>query len=699
VIRSSTHHFRVPPLIALVFVAVMATPARGQHPTSPDSSSAAAPAVRDSMAASAAADSLRPSLAVRDSVVTETPALRDSMDTRTPAAADSTGGDGSEVEHDSALLSDPGPLLPPWTHGAWLGPVEVEHLRPRGADDVVEALPRSSLRVAGDRGFDAFLDLGPLDGGSAEILYDGVPTRSPADLDPGVWDVTAVGTAWAQAARGEAASSLGGSAVQMERDPAVWGRTLFRTHFQRSRLETYLRGLSVTTPRAPRTLRLDYEEWKTEDGDGFSSDPNLGAIAGFGRSKMRRWVLSGAVNTGLGRWSVGFGRGRRYHDGTVAHAGAVERWTGQLWTGLDRQDGTHHLRVRLYHLDWNDVDSIHQEKRDASRLGGRLSWSAEGAGPLVQLDFERWSALFHTNLYRSQATTLVGQTRLGWRNDPTSKWSWSAQLGANWAELAQGRWAPAADARLRWRAGGSWWLGLRAGRQPRTPTLLETSGHASFDLAGGFTLHRMPHPDLLFEVHDRLRVESGLKVGSRGRLVVGAESWWLRDGIGWVPDSYTATDGKARTVGGLHYDLQQLDCELKWPMGNVHHGAQWRVQGGWVLGDLPRDASRGGGWPKSQAQLTLSWWHDLFSSYDQVRIFYRVVHAGEHYGDRVGVFSEEGDLLPYTTRQDLRVALKLRDAELYLEVHNFMDAHLQEVAGTRRRNRDLQWGLSWPFWN
>jgi hypothetical protein len=62
-------------------------------------------------------------------------------------------------------------------------------------------------------------------------------------------------------------------------------------------------------------------------------------------------------------------------------------------------------------------------------------------------------------------------------------------------------------------------------------------------------------------------------------------------------------------------------------------------------------------------------------------------------------FSNADEFVLPSTRQDLRVAIKLRDAEVYLEVHNLMDAALSEVSGTRRRGRDLLWGLAWPFWN
>ncbi len=592
---------------------------------------------------------------------------------------------------------DPGPLLPPWTRSAALSAVSMERLRPRGTDDILEALPGTSLRVAGDRGFCGFLDLGPIDGGSAEILHDGLPSRSPADRDPGIWDVSAIGTSFARAGEGVSSSAVGGSAAEVELDPPLWGRTLFRTHFQRSRLQTYLRGLSVTTPRAPRTLRLDYEEWKTEDGYDFSNQ-GLASIPGYGRAKMRRWALSGAVNTGLGRWTVGFGRGRRFHDGTVAHAGSVERWTGRLWTGLDREGDGSHLRVRLYHLDWNNDDSIHHEQNDAERLGARLSWQPLRSGPIVQADLERWSALFTTATRRSHPRSLVSSARAGWQTDPKASLSARGWLGYNYADHAQTPWVIAANARVEWAPAASWWLSAEAGRQPRTPTLLESSGFASFDLAGGFTLLRLPRENLPFEIHEKGRVEWGLRLG-QGEVVVGVERWRLDDGIGWMPESNSATDGNALTVGGLSYELDQLTGRLHWPMGTIHHGAEWSLSGHWVIQDLPRDASRGGGWPRKALKLRLSWWHDLFSSYDQIRLFYRLVYSGERYDDLLGVFSDEGDLLPATVRQDLRVALKLRDAEVFLEVHNLTDAFIEEVGGTRRRGRDLLWGLAWPFWN
>jgi hypothetical protein len=118
-----------------------------------------------------------------------------------------------------------------------------------------------------------------------------------------------------------------------------------------------------------------------------------------------------------------------------------------------------------------------------------------------------------------------------------------------------------------------------------------------------------------------------------------------------------------------------------------------------VLGELPLDESRGAGWPKRGAYFTLRWWHDLLSSYDQARILYRVVYSGDHYDDLLAPFSGKDQLVAATTRQDLRLAVKLRDAELYLEIRNLTDSELVEVTGTRRRGRDMLWGLVWPFWN
>ena len=133
---------------------------------------------------------------------------------QSPTKASVTPGDST--------LHDPGPLLPPWASRAALKERDIERLRPKGIDDLAEALPGAALRVAGDRGFPSYFDLAPVDGASVEILYDGVPTRSPADLDPGIWDLSATGIGHADRVVLGGAGVMGGSAILLERDPAVW---------------------------------------------------------------------------------------------------------------------------------------------------------------------------------------------------------------------------------------------------------------------------------------------------------------------------------------------------------------------------------------------------------------------------------------------------------------------------------------------
>lgn len=594
---------------------------------------------------------------------------------------------------------DSGPILPPWAAHAALGERNMEALRAKGADDLFEALPGASLRVAGDRGFPAYLDLSPVDGGSVEILEDGIPTHSPGDLDPGLWDISATGLGYVDRRASEGAQALGGSAMLLERDPAVWGRTLARTHFHKAAHESYLRGISLTTPRAPKMLRLDYEEWKTDLGYQFSIDPNLRLSSGFGRSKMRRFMLSTQIETELGRWSFGFGRGRRYYDGSVLRAGSVERWTGQLWTGLDREDEHHRLRIRLYHRDWHVDDGLHGDESDASRLGFRAAYDPIHTGFLLEASMERWAASFRQPLENSfPDPTVVGRVRAGWRFDQGTGLSGEFSTALAYAEQADTPWGVCGLAHLQYEGGSKWWVGALSARQLRTPTLFETAGRSSQDMPGGFVLQRSGAGQLPFEIHDRLRGELGREIG-RGRFVVGLERWWLHDGIGWTPEQKAAVDGAAFTVGGLEYSIDQLTLATSLQLGSTHHGLMLEANAHAVLGELPLDESRGAGWPKRGAYFTLRWWHDLLSSYDQARILYRVVYAGDHYDDLLAPFTGRNQLVQSSTRQDLRLAVKLRDAELYLEVDNLSDSELVEVTGTRRRGRDFLWGLVWPFWN
>jgi hypothetical protein len=694
--RSSQETAVVYRLFLLLILLVLPAPRVAAQETSAPPDTALARAPVDSLSAPAPPDS---TARAAITAVTDSTALAQA-DSSANRPAGGMVGLKEAVGGSLDPMLDLGPLLPPWTEAATLGPRAMERLRARGVDELAEAVPVSYLRVSGDRAFPGYYDLTPIDGATVESFVDGIPTRSPADMDPGIWDISAMGTGYVSRSPRDMGGSMGGSALDLERKPAEWGTTLLRGYFDKSKYESYLRGISATTPRAPRTFRLDYEEWKTEEGYNISDNPSLGATPGYGSAKMRRFVFSVGINTGVGRVSMGFGRGRRYYTGTMDNGGAVDRWTGQVWAGVDREGDASHLRVRGYHLDWHDDDTIHAEERDASRLGLRVLWSARGGGPSLAFDFERWAARF---LGAAQAASPparhLGRLRLGWAAQREAALRWQLSAEAAYAEQASTPWGGAGEASVRWLPRHTWWLGAEAGSQVRSPTLLETSGFQSFDLAGGFTLRRQAGGDLPFEQRKRVRVFVGVPIRTHGQIELSAERWELHAGIGWVPEINAAVDGNAYTVGGLGYTLDQIALRVAMPLGDSHHGLSVDGGGHWVLGDLPRDASRGAGWPEKGAFFTARWWHDLLTERDQVRLLYRVSFQGAHYDDLLAPFSSPSDLLDPTLRQDFRIALRLRDAEVFVEAHNFIGATIEQVAGTQRRPRDLIWGLYWPFWN
>ena len=67
-----------------------------------------------------------------------------------------------------------------------------------------------------------------------------------------------------------------------------------------------------------------------------------------------------------------------------------------------------------------------------------------------------------------------------------------------------------------------------------------------------------------------------------------------------------------------------------------------------------------------------------------MRLLYRLSYQGAHYDDLLAPFSTSDDLVDQTLRQDFRIALKLRDAEVFLEVNNFLDATIEQVAPQSR---------------
>ncbi len=321
-----------------------------------------------------------------------------------------------------------------------VGPALLQWRRPDTLEDVIEAVPGASLRIAGDTGMPAYLSLSPISGPAPELWVDGMPTRNPADLDPGIWDRSAINVGRVSGRDASNAGGWGGPQLWIESDPALQGRTYFRSYFSTVRQnETYSRGISVTTPAAERVVRLDFEEWKTEEGTDYSAAPSVVAdVLQRGRSKMRRFRVTTDFQTDAGRLKMFFGRGRRYFRGSALRATSTERWTGELGIGLDHRNAQRSWRTRAYHIDVHDQDEAYGQVDSGARTGLRVDRVPEGAGWQAGLSAETRVARFEApvlDVVLENATrTHEVRAAMGWRPAmEASTRPWATLEGA-WSE-------------------------------------------------------------------------------------------------------------------------------------------------------------------------------------------------------------------------------------------------------------------------
>lgn len=623
-----------------------------------------------------------------------------------PAAPPDTLGGLTVVEIDSLEIKagydgalSRGPVrveLAPWARGpsAWRGPPQ---------QDLSHALRDHQdiqLREMGDPGSRAFLSVYPQGGPAPEFYVDGIPSRSPADVEPSIYD-----RSWTPLRSIRAATAdevLGGPpSLAAELEEPADGQSRLSSHFTRATGDTFFRGVSFRTPRAARTLFFDFEEWKTEDGYDSFEDPNFVPPSDFGRAKMRRFEVGGQSVSELGLLSLRFGRGRRFHDGHILGTqpldGPLERWTGQVTVGLDRGDSTSHFRMRVYHLDWQDKDAGHGDQwRDAARLGLVASRAPVEGGFGWRVLGERWAASYTDEIGATVQPDRVYSGRIAASHRSGDRF-WRA-IHAEAAAME--RLEEVVD------FGGGARLGARTEigefsasveRQLRFPTLAETGGSWMTDFADGQERRMIGGGGLRMERHDRVRVGWSQRLAGTD-VELAAEQWWLTRGVGWeVVDATTA-----RYVGGVATDHRQLGATVRRAFGRRALGWRFHVAGYHALKELEAEAGRGTGWPEWRVEGRVAIWTRFFHDNNTLRLDYAFGGLGERLDDLVTPLPSAAGLdtrLPSESRHDLRLSLRIREAELYFAWDNVFDENITEIFGGRERGRQRRLGLYWRFYN
>ena len=568
--------------------------------------------------------------------------------------------------------------------------------RPESLAAILRRLIDVEWNQHGEPGGAGFLHLSPLGNSGGEIWVEGVPSRNPADLEPAVWDLSAIDLLQLRHDGGHDRARAGFD-LHGERSWGMPGRTRLHTQFSRSSYETYSRGLSFTTPQAQREVRADFEEWKSEDGFDFAS-PSTGATGSFGRAKLRRFHLAARAHSKLGAAVIGFGRGRRDSPGELLGSQhdprSVERWTGQVYTGLDRSAADRHTRLRLFGLDWHEIDAVHGDARsDGARLGLSAAHEALRGGTSWSLSAERWSALWNlpdstTQRARGRWVASVGAAQ---ELRPTS--AVSARLGLNALHAEQsGATDLGGAALLLWRgAGAELEFGLCRGL--RAPSLLETDGWRRLDLADATQRDLVGGGKLAIEREDRAHAALSFRRGGfAARAQV--ESWRLSRGIGQEP---VGAD-QLRFVGHVKLRRSQGVAQLEWTSRFGSLRVVSLLAGRAIFGALETQDGRGAGWPRASGQGRLR--VELPVRNPRNLLLFEVGYSGTgtQFDDRTAALTPAAQL-PWHDWVDLRAGLRVGEAELYLALDNALDATAVESLGTAQRPRQLRFGLAWTFWN
>ena len=627
------------------------------------------------------------------------------LDSLARVGLDSTGASAGESGE---------PEVAPW-FAAWQpAPVAVDRAvldwtRPEDFERAVDWLAGSSVRVAGETGMAAFVNTGPF-GASPELLIDAVPSRSPADLDPAIWDRASTSVVGIGSTEQDADRSWGGAAINATLIDPLAGRTVLHAFFTSTDYDTYTRGIGLRTPGTTRMLSFDFQEFKTETGYDYSRAPDVIADqTNRGRSKQRHFRIGGKAKTGLGELGFQFGRGRRYARGDAMSPRPHERWTGHLSLSLDRDGEAASWHTRFYHLDfrddWFNDFGISEQSTDAARQGLRIERLVKDGGFYGGLTVEHQSARFLPPSVAAADTsfvdTIVGRVGLGWRAPDEADWIPWVSLQAVGAEHTVEAVDFGGRAGLQ-RSLGSLTAKIQAERIPRTPTLAESYGVFSRRLvtptAAGWDYDSAQATwvfsgagDLDFERQDRAAFTLG---GEWGRLSLSAtySLWRLEGGIGWIPDG----PGVARVVGGLDTDLDMIEATLSY----THRFGEVRMRllgrGHYIPGSIELVGSRPGGWPRAAALGRIGLDREFFSPRNRIGIDLDVDFMGEHFDDLTAPI---GGVVSAATTVDTRAWLAIRDAEIFFALDNFLDAERMEVLGTYRRFRQFRFGLTWNFYN
>ncbi len=514
--------------------------------------------------------------------------------------------------------------------------------------------------------------------------------------------------------------SSGEGLVELWPQDRLPGKAVSHYHGVKGPHESYMRGISLLTPRTAWRLGFDFEE--TIDRLGYNWTDNLtdedfqAEDEPRGNSSIRRARTRLVRRPGPDSYfSVEYHTDRKTRtEMLVLDAGVQEIWSDGARLDARQQVGDYRLRTALF---WNNrtvewgaqsVGTIARRKIETGREGILLELAASPADTLRSRDalrdlesalpqgsglrvlFSRWDVL--DNVERIEGGQAV---------DPSGSRA-TGQVQGTWGRLAPGGrllagitgdflegggWHPGAFVQYGGAAADPHWrLRLeRAGRAPRSDELLSPVRHHVY----GRELVMLPNPDLQHE--NLLRASALLEWRLFGfDLEVDGAVRRLRDGITWEP----AGDGSL--TGTWRNALDMNSSRVTGSIARQGRFAGWvraRLEGTWQ--NFDEISSRAAFLPPEQyLRLELMWEQHFFQEDGILQMALLSTHRGTMNDpwDPSG-----GVVLPSSTTHDLLVGFRLVGAHISLNFRNLTDQRTRLSSNALGPGREMDMRLSWTF--
>jgi hypothetical protein len=459
------------------------------------------------------------------------------------------------------------------------------------------------------------------------------------------------------------------------------------TRFTKATDDAYLRRVSFRTPRAPWTLRFDFDELIDQfPEEGAASGDKHHAKFRASRGAIRRHLADGS-ELGLTYEAV------RKHksDLPVYDADHQEIWSQR--TALDWRGDTRLGAVKAaVFVNGTDVEWDGARKIDVVREGSQIALTRPDGGPTLSARVMAWRLHDDGEGTEDWAGEAAGPAAGGSR-DAALTAQWPVRWGSLRAEtLAATRWhglagwSPAARVDLAYGAERRWRLTLQhGGRAPRSDELLTAVRVDD----GGHEAIMLPEAELGWESLDRAVLNWRTTVLGTV-LELGGTARRLRDGIGWTRLAGETTVG--RWSNTLDLDGWTLDLKLRRAgrfAGLARIEAILSRRGYDILSGTPVAL------PPEQSAVVNVFWEKRFYHEDGI---FELGYVLEHRAEMGDPWLPGDDVrLPAVTLHHLLIGFRLVGVDLGFEFRNLTNQRVLVSAGSYQTGQTNRWRMQWTF--